>query len=234
VIVGVVLAGIVIAVIIFALRRATTMSNELSEQARVKFEAIKPKPQEEMSKETQLPLQTRPIDPQATDHMALKAELQENSGKLQQQIHEILELKEREDEVAKEIEIFKTEIFMLRDQLSSEGKELEKLSLLLGQQVIGLQNLTRDIETQENKFNEALKAVWRTIRRELTERIPQPITPGIAAPPSSEARDRSGRSRFFNDMLGRRACPFCGHHIRTEDRYCYACGRPIEGPASHS
>jgi HAMP domain-containing protein len=235
VIVGIVFAGIVITVIIFTLRRANRTSNELSEEARVKFEAITPTstPQEEISKETQPPPPTRPIEPEAPSYLALTADLQENKRKLQQNMQEMLALKEREVATAKEIEKLRTEISTLRDQISSSRQELGKLSELVEQQNIGFLNQRRDVETQERKFNEALDG----LRRELTEKPPQP--PATSSHPEplpsvSEARDESGISRFFDSMLGRKPCPHCGHQLRIEDRYCDACGQQVVGTASRS
>jgi DNA gyrase/topoisomerase IV subunit A len=235
IIAGIILAGIVIAVIIFALRRATTASNELPEQARVKFEAIKPTPQEETPKETQPPPRTRPVEPQAPESRALMADLRENSRNLQQQMQEMLALKEREVAKAKEIEKLRTEISMLRDQISSSRQELGKLTERVEKQNIGLLNQRRDMETQERRFNEALDG----LRRELTEKPPQPpasYTLSHPEPPPmvSQAREESGISRFFDNMLGRKSCPHCGHQLRIQDRYCDACGQPLVGTTSRS
>ena len=237
IVVGIVFAGIVIAVIIFTLRRATRTSNELSEEARAKFEAITPTstPKEEISKENQPPPPTRPIEPQAPNYLALTADLQENKRKLQQNVQEMLALKEREVATAKEIEKLRTEISTLRDQISSNKHELGKLSELVEKQNIGLLNHRRDMETQERKFHEALDG----LRRELTEKHQQPPASYTSSrpeplPPVSQARDESGISRFFDNMLGRKPCPYCGHQLRIQDRYCDACGRPLIGTASRS
>jgi len=237
IVVGIVFAGIVIAVIIFTLRRATRTSNELSEEARVKFEAITPTstPKEEISKENQPPPPTRPIEPQAPNYLALTADLQENKRKLQQNVQEMLALKEREVATAKEIEKLRTEISTLRDQISSNKHELGKLSELVEKQNIGLLDQRRDMETQERKLNEALDG----LRRELAEKPPQPPASYTLShpepPPSvSQAREESGISRFFDSMLGRKSCPHCGHQLRIQDRYCDACGQPVVGTGSPS
>ena len=237
IVVGIVFAGIVIAVIIFTLRRATRTSNELSDEARIKFEAITPTSttQEEISKENQPPPTTRPIEPQAPNYLALTADLQENKRKLQQNIQEISALKEREVAAAKEIEKLRTEISTLRDQISSNKQELGKLSELVEKQNIGLLNHRRDMETQERKFHEALDG----LRRELTEEPPQPpasYTLSHPEPPPriSQAREESGISRFFDNMLGRKSCPHCGHQLRLQDLYCDACGQPVVGTGSPS
>lgn len=213
------------------------MSNELSEEARVKFEAIKPTstPQGEIPKETQPAPRTRPVEPQAPDYLALMADLKENSRKLQQDMQEMLALREREVATAKEVEKLRTEISTLRDQISSDRHELGKLSGLVEQQNVGLLNQRRDMETQERKFNEALNGV----RRELTEKPSQPAAGYISSPPESlppvsQAREESGISGFFNNVLGRRPCPYCGHRVRTQDRYCDVCGQLLVGIASRS
>jgi hypothetical protein len=233
IIAGIILAGIVIAVIIFALRRATTISNELSEEARV--EAIKPTPQEEIPKQTQPAPRNRPIEQKAPDYLGLTADLQENSRKLQQNMQEILALKEREVATAKEIEKLRTEISTLREQISSNRHQLGKLSEQVEQQNIGLLNQRRDMETQERKYNEALDG----LRRELTEKPPQPAAGYTWSypeplPPVSQAREESGISRFFSNIRGRKPCPYCGHQLRIQDRYCDACGQPLVGTASRS
>jgi hypothetical protein len=237
IIVGIVFAGIVVAVIIFTLRRATRTSNELSEEARFKFEAIMPtsSPQEDFPKVKQPPSRTRPVEPQAPSYLALTADLQENNRKLQQNMQEILALKEREVATVKEIEKLRTEISTLHDQISSNRQELGKLSELVEQQGVGLLNQRRDMETQERRFNEALDG----LRRELTEKPPQPAAGYTWShpeplPPVSQAREESGISRFFNNMLGRKPCPYCGHQLRIEDRYCDTCGQPLVGIASRS
>jgi len=53
IVVGIVFAGIVIAVVVYVIRRATTVDDELSEEASVKFEAITPTttPKDEVSNE---------------------------------------------------------------------------------------------------------------------------------------------------------------------------------------
>ena len=152
----VVLVGVVIGLILTISRRASAMSDELAKQSKAKFEAIAPtsvSASRYNSQVTEVKEKTQPL-PARTDnlretsgYLALRKEVFETKFKLEQFIREN-RLIEKQLGTRPEIEKLITEVSSLRERLSVDAQEIEKLKASLADQDIKLHSQRQDIEDQ--------------------------------------------------------------------------------------
>jgi len=160
----VVLVGIVIGLILTISRRASAMSDELAKQSKAKFQAIVPtsvSASRYNSQVTEVKEKTQPL-PARTDtlretsgYLALRKEVFETKFKLEQFIREN-RLIEKQLGTRPEIEKLITEVSSLRERLSVDAQEMEKLKASLADQDIKLHSQRQDIEDQRARMGK----VW--------------------------------------------------------------------------
>ena len=137
--VGIGFAIVVIAVIIFALRRTSAISDEFSKEAKAKFDAIKPagtirteEPPTPKPRVSTLSLEGRAPE---TGLSTVRSELQDTRTRLQQYVRDVLRDREA---TRSEIEAIRTEIRTLREKLLTSTLEIQKLRGSLEQQNLQL------------------------------------------------------------------------------------------------
>jgi len=185
VLVGIAFVGIVIAVIIFALRRSSAMSNELSMEAERKLEALKPAPgiqriepapQGETTRQAALRAEARQ---QVTSPiLTLMGDLQETKKQLQQSLRDLTALRERDATTRNEVESLKSDVHSLHERIFGYSQELQKLRMMIEEQNVKLQNQRRDIEIQRRELKEGVEGLERRIR----EAPKPPLEPTIQPP----------------------------------------------------
>lgn len=179
---GVILAGVIVVLILAMMRRASAMSDEISAQSKLKFEAITPTTSPssnhrqitEVSEKARPPAETGRIM-ETGGYFALKKELLETKFQLERYIRENAPAMEKQRESLRDLEKVKTEVSGLRDRLSVDGQELQKVRTSVAEQGIKLHSQRRDIETQRSEIEkmserrevENLRAEITTLKQRL-------------------------------------------------------------------
>jgi septal ring factor EnvC (AmiA/AmiB activator) len=153
---GILLAVVFTVVIMFALRRTRTMSDELSKEAKTKFDAIKPTsaPSGRSGETTAKPPQPSPstLKLEGNDFPATLAQLQETRNRLQQLGQDYVDLKEKEATMHNELTTLRTEVGLLRDQLRAGVREIETLKASVQEQGSRFHDLKRSTEPQREEI----------------------------------------------------------------------------------
>ena len=203
-----------IAVILIALRRSTTASDELSKEWKKRFEAINPTltsenkaafEQKQAASPSAEKTQTNP------SYLPVLAEIRETKGRLEQSLKDVTAPKEKEMMMLNEIQSLKIEINTLRERLIASGHEMQKLRTLIEEQNLRFQNQKRDFEIQ---------------RKEIKHATEQPKQVVVVAEHEQVSLERR-LPRVFRNIFHRRSCLVCGRELRPEDQYCDSCGQPV-------
>jgi len=152
----VVLVGIIIGLILTMMRRASAMSDEISKQSKAKFEAITPTSVSALRNDSRVAEVKEKTQPLArTDHLretggyfALRKEVLETKFHLEQFIRETTPRMEKQRETLADIEKMRTEVSSMRERLSVDAQEIQKLKASLAEQGTKLHSQRRDIEDQ--------------------------------------------------------------------------------------
>ena len=128
--IGLIFFAVVVILVIYAVRRSTSMSDELSTQWEEKLRTIKPTttPQSDQpprDKQPFLPLDQRPRD--SASFTLLQADLRESKTRMQNCLQEIVTLKQNETATRREIQNLKTEVATLQERIRTSRDELKEL-----------------------------------------------------------------------------------------------------------
>ena len=198
---GLIFFVVVVILVIYAVRRSTSMSDELSTQWEEKLRTIKPTttPQSDQpprDKQPFLPLDQRPRD--SVSYTLLQAELRESKTRIQNCLQEILTLKQNDATVRREIQNLKTEVATLQERIRTSRDEVKELRT--------------SIDESTKPKQEAPSSELPVLNAQLVERTAQP------------APQKEKPSSIFGSLFQRRVCPNCGRRLESKDRYCDSCG----------
>lgn len=201
---GLIFFAVVVILVIYAVRRSTSMSDELSTQWEEKLRTIKPTttPQSEQTlrdKQSFLPVDQRPRE--SVSYTLLQAELRESKTRMQNCFQEIVTLKQNEATTRREIQNLKTELATLQERIRTSRDELKELRTSI------------DESTKPKK--ETPSSEPPVLSAQLIERAAQP------------APQEGKPSSILGALFQRRSCPNCGRRLGSKDRYCDSCGRLV-------
>lgn len=213
---GVILAGVIIVLILTMMRRASAMSDEISIQSKRKFEAITPTTpalsnhrQITDVNEKAMPAKTAERIQEAGGYFTLRKDLLDTRAQLERYIREIAPHVEEQREDHGDLEKIKSEVSALRDRLSADGQELQKIRTSLTEQGIKLHSQRHNIEIQhveiekigERREAENLKAEITTLKQRLAaaEEELQKLT---ASPPAQIVDLQPMRGLEVRERLG--------------------------------
>jgi hypothetical protein len=204
----VLLVAVLIGAIMFALRRTRTMSDELSKEAKAKFDAIKPPSVQTRQldvKQGSSVSAVRPFD--RSGSLTAMTELQETKNRLQQISRDSATLREKEVAMRNELGSLRIEVRLLREQVVGGMREIQTLKDTVQEQSDKLQDQLRNLEQQI---------------KEIKDHEEHAETTAPAAPSGTPSQ-----SGFLNTLFRRKTCFSCGRRLRIQDRFCDSCGRQV-------
>jgi hypothetical protein len=223
VLVGILLGGIAVAIVIFAIRRTSSMSDELSKEAKAKFDALMPKdavgetlkPPLEPHKETQ-PLRSDIGHGQSAsrsvpiNYSTQRSNLEGTSRKLQEYATEISRMREREDAMRTQISSLSTELSSMKEQLAMSNDEARRLREIVDEQKAKLQSQERDFEIHKRETDSENQRIMQTLMT---------LRQGMRPPPQPPPVSPQAKS-----------CPNCARPLEPLARFCDGCGLSLYSP----
>jgi len=202
---GIIFFAVVVILVLYAVRRSTTMSEDLSTQWEEKLKTIRPAPtlqKDEPLKDKQTyPLADQRERDSISSYTLLQGELRENKTRLQNCLQEIVTLKQNETTVQRDIQNLRTEVGALQERLRTSQGEIKGLRA---------------------SIDEGAKPQKEPPARDIPTLNAQPVE--SANPPIRRERHSSG---IFRSLFQRRACPTCSRRLGSNDKYCDSCGRLV-------
>ena len=216
-----------IIVILYALRRTRAMSDELTKEAKTKFDAIKPTAAPaSVRNEENLARRLRPsssIEPSGVSGSPnLLAELQDTKTRLRQFSQDYGALKEREATMRNELSTLRTEVRLLRDELLEEVGGIQKMKAYVEEQGGRFQDVKKSIEKQ---LQEIKKQAERLERAATETTAQQPANQTVPEPPAAQSTPQTSQPGFLRGFFRHVTCSNCGRRLRSQDRFCDSCGR---------
>jgi FtsZ-binding cell division protein ZapB len=200
---GIVFFAVVVILVLYALRRTTRMSDELSTQWEEKLRTIKPTTTTQTA-QFQGVKQPSPLSEQrshdSVSYTLLQLELRETKTRIQNCLQEILTLKQSEATMRREVQSLKAEVATLQERLRTSRDELR--------------DLRTSIDVSAKPQDYVPPRDLPTLDAQLVEGPAQPA-PQVRRP-----------SSIFGRLFQRRVCSNCGRGLGSKDRYCDSCGRP--------
>lgn len=200
---GIIFFAVVVILVLYAVRRSTSMSEELSTQWEEKLRTIKPTatPQTNQPPRDRQPslLEQRPRD--SASYTMLQAELRESKTRIQNCLQEIVTIKQNEMTVRREIQNLKTEVTSLQERLRTSRDELKEL---------------------RTSIDESAKPDKEAPSRDLPTLNAQPVERSATLTPQERKP-----SSIFGNLFQRKVCLNCGRRLGSKDKYCDSCGRLV-------
>ncbi len=198
--IGLVFFAIVIILILYGIRRSTTITDELAKDRELKLRPIRPAANLQV-REKQQPSPPRDEVRDLESSSTLHAELRDNKTKPQHSLLEIATLRENETAMQKEIDGLKTEISALKESLLSGAEDIREPRRLITQ-------------TTEPRIASRMRDSQPHVVRESRSAVEHPRRGGWTL-------------RLFGSNPPSRVCRNCKRRLGPEDRYCDSCGRSI-------
>jgi len=204
------------------------MSDELTKEAKAKFDAIKPTAAPaSVRNEENLARRLRPsssIEPSGVSGSPnLLAELQDTKTRLRQFSQDYAALKEREATTRNELSTLRTEVRLLRDKLLEEVGGIQKMKAYVEEQGGRFQEVKKSIEQQ---LEETKKQAERLERAATETPAQQPANQTVPEPPAAQSTPQTTSQPGFLQRLFRHVtCSNCGRRLKSQDRFCDSCGR---------
>ena len=204
------------------------MSDELTKEAKAKFDAIKPtaapasvRNEENLARRLSSPSSIEPSGVSGSPN--LLAELQDTKTRLQQFSQDYAALKEREATMRNELSTLRTEVRLLRDKLLEEVGGIQKMKAYVEEQGGRFQEVKKSIEQQ---LQEIKKQAERLERAATETPAQQPANQTVPEPPAAQSTPQTtSQPGFLRGFFRHVTCSNCGRRLRSQDRFCDSCGR---------